>query len=402
MIIEEFMKHHKEFFPKDIFQSCMDCGKPLTNPLAKSIGLGTKCQKRHKMNYTIIPYFEDCETLFDNLKEELNVNIIVTLNDVGEKIEVQWFVNNDEPPYDWRKIQNTEISSYEKYLIYAISIHEYIPHNLCQKGDKEDWDDVVILTCEAKLQMKKIDACAPQYESFTHYEEETAKVRIWCDYECIRDANEMVDLRSISVSDMLHGGKWSPYHIDYPHYSVFQKMYIERWCTGYNYPAWGWTAWMDEMGLEDYNEERGDSIFGYGSDDKDHDLHHERRMWESILECIIEHAVPHDPYCLPNSILKHTLARTWIELDWTSWMFTPCTAMYHTMHPVYNTKGEVVFAVDQWESNLYDIECQLHHYTDDDTIDGPFGEYIDETKENLNKLIILSLSNLHTTKTLTH
>ena len=406
-MINEFLIEHKKLFTQtkgEYFHSCTECGRTLTNSFAKSIGLGTICQKKHKMNYTAIPYFEGCITLFDDLKEDLDVGLIICLDvDFADKLSAKWFVNNDQPPYNWVEVDDAEISVLEKYLKYALEMYEYVPHNLCQKGDKDEWDDLIILTAKASLQMKRKDAIGPQYENFTEYE----KSVMWHAQNLRfvdaghRDEpfyHEMIDIRSISSHDMLKGGnKQSPYHISYPEYSIFQKMYIERFCNGQYGPEWHWECFMNSEGIEsDYGMSRMDSIFKEESTDKNHPSYHDRRMWEQIIEYIISDG----HHNFPEGIKKLNPSFThWMSLDWTQWMFPDLNYGWYCWNPIYNTKGEVLYADDVWGSNYDQIYMELEWWHGDTFSDN--GEYEKKMKDYLNKLIKLSLSNLHTTKPLT-
>ena len=413
MIINEFLIQHKKLFNQtkgEYFHSCTDCGKILSNSFAKSIGLGSTCQKKHEMNYTVIPYFEGCITLFDNLKEDLDVDLIICLDasghssmwDDGTKLFAKWFVNNDQPPYNWVEVDDAEISALEKYLKYALEMYEYVPHNLCQKGDKEEWDYFIILTEEASLQMKRKDAIGPQYENFAEYENSVewhnSKLRfVDAGHRDEIFYHEMIDIRSISSHDMLVGGnKQSPYHIDYPEYSIFQKMYIERFCHGQYGHEWHWENYLNSEGLEqDYGMSRMDSIFGEESDNKNHPSYHDRRMWEELLDHILQKT----EYNLPASIKKLTPGTHWMSLDWTQWMFPDLNFGWHCWYPIYNTKGEVVYVDDVWGNNHDNIYMQLEWWYETTFYDDD--EYNEKVMDNLEKLIKLSLSNLHTTKPLT-
>ena len=412
MIINEFLIKHKKLFTQtrgEYFHSCMDCGRSLTNSFAKSIGLGTICQKKHKMNYTVIPYFEGCITLFDNLKEGLDVDLIICIDawnspdDESDSISAKWFVNNDQPPYNWVEVDDAEISALEKYLKYALEMYEYVPHNLCQKGDKEEWDDIIILTKGASLQMKRKDAIGPQYENYIEYENSVEWIGnnlrfVDAGHRDELFYHEMIDIRSISSHDMLVGGnKQSPFHIQYPEYSIFQKMFIERFCRGQYGDEWHWENYLNSEGIEhDYGYSRMDSIFGEDSTCKTHPSYHDRRMWEELIEHILQVTEYHLP---PSTRKLNSLFTHWMALDWTQWMFPNLNFGWHCYYPIFNTKGEILYVDDVWENNHDCFYMQLEWWYDT-AIYGD-DEYNKKAKDNLDKLIKLSLSNLHTTKPLT-
>ena len=173
-------------------------------------------------------------------------------------------------------------------------------------------------------------------------------------------------------------------------------MYIERFCHGQYGHEWHWENYLNSEGIEhDYGMSRMDSIFGEESDNKNHPSYHDRRVWEELLDHILQKT----EYNLPASTKKLTPGTHWMSLDWTQWMFPDLNFGWHCWYPIYNTKGEVVYVDDVWENNHDNIYMQLEWWYETTFYDDD--GYNNEMEDNLEKLIKLSLSNLHTTKPLT-
>jgi len=409
--MKEFKNLHMEAFSKAIgshFKYCTDCSKVLKDDYAKSIGLGSSCQKRHIINYTIIPEFQECETILDELATELDLEMIIILNRDDERSE-KWMIQNESPPYDWRDINETDLSEIEKLRKYSINLHKYVPHNLYEGKDVGEWNMLVMLNPSSSLFMKRHEATPGYFEDRNEY----LKVH-WTDQDTryLGDKHDKLDIRKLSVKDMLYGdGNYSP--PEYPStrdakemgwHSSFQEAFAEHYqsCN----EGWEWEGYINEIGW--LNPEDDDLNHLFPSEDIEK-YRYDLKDWEEVFEQYIEiHGHLSDDLIMPTQISnnmrndtlenKHMNRLGFFQLDWISWLFPVCSAYYY-YYACYDAAGKVVHVIDTWKQVVDHDLWMIEEYS--------FGHYwyseqmFTDNSDLYKKLILGCLSNLQMTKPLT-